>query len=110
MEQFSSLPRMVEIVAVTHTLLIWICPVLFSGLQTLEEQGVLLHGGTAQQNSIPPGWEQLFSASGQGFSGVAEGKCPIREVSCNQNQVGGTKNSTIMGGKTGSFSQRAIIS
>lgn len=55
MEQFSSLPRMVEIVAVTHALLIWICPVLFSGLQTLEEQGVLLHGGTAQQNSIPPG-------------------------------------------------------
>lgn len=40
MEQFSLLPSMVEIVTVTHKLLISICPVLFSGLQALEEQGL----------------------------------------------------------------------
>lgn len=36
MEQFSLLTRMVEIVTVTHKLLISICHVVFSGLQALR--------------------------------------------------------------------------
>lgn len=49
MEQFSLLTGMVEIVTVTHKLLISICPVVFSGLQALEEQGLSVESPTMIQ-------------------------------------------------------------
>lgn len=59
MEQFSLVPRMVEIVTVTHKLLISICPVLFSGLRALEEQGLSLEA--CPEVLWPPGDGQQFS-------------------------------------------------
>lgn len=68
-EQFSLLPRMVEIVTVTHKLLISICPALFAGFQMLKEQGLsveachrsaLAHKGRAAvvpgTRNSPGGW------------------------------------------------------